>query len=262
MNVPYVPILGAVHPNEISPQLLDELMQSSSANVLLPYDKSRRWQTEPFEQIVADGFTQHNGSFTIDTIHSGEPRRYVYGSLVPGPVDRTVLHMSTEHRPLRTNEHATTVFIDDYSRHTPAEQHPDIRPAYELDPSQLEQLQHLDDAAGRGFAMLRQAGNITSQTEPVLVYVQHGAVVGAIGPLTVMADSRGVDKLLPCYFAVSERARRHSIGSALWNAARRWAITRNVSYKILQAEQGSAAEHFYRAHGLLSLGYVYRREPQ
>ena len=93
----------------------------------------------------------------------------------------------------------------------------------------------LDEVAGRcarrsarspgsgrgGFAFLdariRERG-----TGPVLACQRDGKIVGAIGPMETMPDSRGTARLLPQYFGVLPEYRGHGLGRCLWRAAMHW----------------------------------------
>jgi ribosomal protein S18 acetylase RimI-like enzyme len=72
--------------------------------------------------------------------------------------------------------------------------------------------------AAEGFAFLdaqiRERG-----TGPVLTCLRDRKIVGAIGPMETMPDSRGTARLLPQYFGILPEYRGLGLGRALWRAA-------------------------------------------
>lgn len=49
ITIPYLPILGPVHPSEIGPELLAIVLDTSRSG-LLPYDKTTRWSSTPHRE--------------------------------------------------------------------------------------------------------------------------------------------------------------------------------------------------------------------
>lgn len=109
-------------------------------------------------------------------------------------------------------------------------------------------------AAG-GFAFLdsriRRGG-----TGPVLTVQCDNEVTGAIGPMEIMADSRGASQLLPQYFGVLPEYRGHGLGRLLWRAAMHWGQEHQADYQLLQTQAGGASDRLCRSEGLTDLGLV------
>lgn len=93
---------------------------------------------------------------------------------------------------------------------------------------------------------------------PVLVAVDEGSIVGAIGPMEIMTDSNGNARLLPPYFGVLADRRDQGHGRALWRAATQWGHRNGAAYQLVQTEVGAASDHICRTEGLRALGLVYR----
>lgn len=261
ISVPYLPVLGPVHPREVSQKLLAEIEASSRSGVLLPYDKSRRWYKEPTERITTIHKAQDSKNMTIATTTKRGERHYFYGNVAPADATGTIITFSREPLAPDPDEGCSVIFLDEYEHKMT--QYPDehIRYAHELHSDQIAQLLMLSDPASRGgFEMLIRDNLISSHEAPTLIYVDNGEVLGALGPLNILKDSRGIERILPCYFAVKSSARRQGVGAALWQAMRSWAYDHRARYKLLQAEYGSPAEHFYRRQDLRCLGYVYKKQ--
>jgi GNAT superfamily N-acetyltransferase len=109
--------------------------------------------------------------------------------------------------------------------------------------------------ANEGFAFLQdrvEAGGVG----PVLVAVDDGHVVGAIGPMEIMADSAGCPRLLPPYFGVRPECRRRGHGLALWRSSMHWGHGNGATYQLVQTEIGGASDNLFAAEGLRPLGFV------
>jgi GNAT superfamily N-acetyltransferase len=76
----------------------------------------------------------------------------------------------------------------------------------------------VEKLAAEGFVFLddriRDGG-----TGPVLSIQRDSAIVGAIGPMEIMPDSRGAALLLPQYLGVLPEYRGYGLGRLLWRAA-------------------------------------------
>ena len=109
--------------------------------------------------------------------------------------------------------------------------------------------------AAEGFAFLdariRQGG-----VGPVLTCLRDGKVVGAIGPMETMPDSRGVSRLLPQYFGILPEYRGLGFGRALWQAAMHWGQQHQAAYQLLQTEVNGASDRLCQSEGLTDLGLV------
>jgi GNAT superfamily N-acetyltransferase len=109
--------------------------------------------------------------------------------------------------------------------------------------------------AADGFAFLdarvREHG-----TGPVLTCQRDQNIVGAIGPMEIMPDSRGAAQLLPQYFGVLPEHRGLGLGRSLWRAAMRWGHDHQAAYQLLRTETGGASDRLCQSEGLIDLGLV------
>lgn len=253
-SVPFLPVLGPVHPDEMRSELLRAIYDSSQQNKLLPYDKATRWRDLPDERIVENGITATSSGQVIITETKLGARQYIYGD-APWVLDPEAITFTFSESPIarEVNEACTAIFLDSYKSGDEQFTDEHIVEAHILSSDLRVQVGNIGEP---GLKMLVERDLVTSQIEPTLIYVKNGRVLGAIGPCTILKDSRGVKRLLPCYFGVLPSARRQGVGSALWRAVRAWASKQGAHYKIFQAEQGSPAEAFYRDQNLKCLGYV------
>jgi GNAT superfamily N-acetyltransferase len=109
--------------------------------------------------------------------------------------------------------------------------------------------------AADGFAFLdsriRSGG-----TGPVFTCQRDAAVVGAIGPMEIMPDSREAAQLLPQYFGVLPEYRGYGLGRLLWRAAMHWGQQYQAAYQLLQTQVGGASDRLCQSEGLADLGIV------
>ncbi|MEU4523443.1 GNAT family N-acetyltransferase [Amycolatopsis sp. NPDC024027] len=91
---------------------------------------------------------------------------------------------------------------------------------------------------------------------PILAAIDDGMVIGAIGPLAVMADRDGAQVLLPQYFGVAPSYRGHGHGRSLWRAAVAWGTEHGARYQVLQAATGGSSEALFCTEGLTTLGFT------
>ena len=108
-----------------------------------------------------------------------------------------------------------------------------------------------------GFAFLHQRIKAGHDDGPILVTVEDGRVVGALGPLAILPDRNGVRVQPPQYFAVHPDYRGRGHGRALWRASMAWGHVNGAEYKVLQAASGSPAERLYLSEGLQTLGFIF-----
>ena len=107
--------------------------------------------------------------------------------------------------------------------------------------------------AADGFAFL-DARIRDGGTGPVLTVQRDGAVVGAIGPMEIMPDSRGTAQLLPQYFGVLPEYRGYGLGRSLGRAAMHWGQRHQAAYQLLQTQVGGASDRLCQSEGLTDLG--------
>jgi len=155
INVPYLPVLGPVHPSEINAELLDAIYESSRHDTLLEYDKANRWANHPAERIYNDGITHHERGMTIKAHTVRGDRYYLYGDTPLVTAPGTVITVSKKFKNLSENESCTVVFMDEYTAMNKQSATKNIRFAHELDSEMIEQLSELGDASTKsGFAIV------------------------------------------------------------------------------------------------------------
>ena len=279
MTAPYVPTLGPAHPQAITPQLFAEAVQITGTGRFLPHDKDRRWAALKDEQVLAGAITQQPGLMLVPTfssrsravkvhIYSNRPHAALNratelaeqlcachgaktGRLIwflppgstPGPgVASTRIQMRTfspgHYGPAAEPGPGFVVPLDEVPR--------PVRATFSVFAKKL---------AAEGFAFLdarmRQGG-----VGPVLTCLQDGKVVGAIGPMEIMLDSRGISRLLPQYFGILPEYRGLGFGRALWQAAMQWGQQHQAAYQLLQTEVNAASDRLCQSEGLTDLGLV------
>jgi len=93
-------------------------------------------------------------------------------------------------------------------------------------------------------------------TGPVLTVQRDDTIIGAIGPMEIMPDSRGAAQLLPQYFGVLPEFRGYGLGRSLWLAAMHWGQRHQAAYQLLQTQVGGASDRLCQSEGLTDLGLV------
>lgn len=210
----------------------------------------------------------------------GQKRHYWYTaapSEVP-PIGVEATHITNRRHALRPGERGAVILMDDFTRapvsttmqrqraqHTQYIQRKkgplcgEVHVLSELPADIQGRFGDLlgDDPALKGFGVAIEREKAHTGTFPILVAVEEGAIIGALGPLNLLRDSRGTLRLLPCYFVVAPHRRNQGVGTRLWAAMWQWAQQKGARYTLLQAEQGSVAELFYTAQHLTVLGYTY-----
>jgi len=259
--VPHMPMLGPVHPDEISEQLVSNIVRASQTGTLLPYDKQTRWASEPTEKLIDDGIelVGDEGLVMKTKTNSGKTRAYVYGTLDTNSLSADELVVcSLELLDLPDSPQVTVLMMDNFSSDTFAGE---ATFAHTLSPDVLATIVDVgDDSTHPAFDKLLHDGVLNDPERPTIVVTTNGAVAGAIGPHSVLPDSRGTRRLLPCYFGVNPALQRGGVGGTLWNMSRTWAKRQGAKYTVLQAVHQSPAQHFYESMGLATLGYVHRRQ--
>ena len=86
LTVPYVPTLGPVHPDTLTPDLFDEVIAASRAGRVLPFDKNRRWSHHKPDAVLAEEIV-HRPEHTIIPVLSrrgaGTVKTYYYATQPP-----------------------------------------------------------------------------------------------------------------------------------------------------------------------------------
>ena len=277
LRVPYVPTLGPVHPEALSPELFDDAVAASQTGQLLPFDKDRRWSPRKDHSVLVAEII-HQPDQTIIPVLSrragGVVKTSYYGTSAP---DRDALSVATRRwcatygaragrviwfdpaTPAAGSTACTRVLLKVFGT-DPLSPRPASGRVAELDgfsaalrASFTGFAQQLH-ATGFGFLHRRwQGGQIDG---PILVALAGQDVVGAIGPLRTMPDPLGHPVLLPQYFGVLPAYRGRGHGRALWHAVTVWAQQHRAAYQLLQTGIGQASDRLFVSEGLTSLGFT------
>jgi GNAT superfamily N-acetyltransferase len=271
LTVPYLPILGPVHPDLVDATLLDEVLAATLAGFVLPFDKASRWTSRPQVIPLVDEIV-HEPDHTIIPVlaqrSGGVVTLYYYGTAHDLPQLRTIArrvcrtHGAADGnvvvldlmRPAAEGQTTRILLKDFASGHLAPQATSQVTELHDDDLPAFHQLAAL--LADHGFGHL--ARRITSGTPlgPVLVAREGAQLVGAIGPLTLLRDRRGATMLLPQYFGVLHRYQGRGHGRALWRAATAWGHQRGAAYQLLQTQPGQASDRLFLAEGLHTLGFA------
>jgi GNAT superfamily N-acetyltransferase len=220
ITVPYVPALGPVHPETVTPGLLADVTAIAGTGRFLPYDKDLRWGGRKDESVLAGAVVQEPGLVLV---------------------------------PVLSTRRASCVKVCVYNR-DPREA---LSQAAELGGAARASFSlFAEKLAADGFAFLDARIRGHGGTGPVLTCQRDGKIAGAIGPMEIMADSRGAARLLPQYFGVLPEYRGLGLGRSLWRAAMGWGQRHRAAYQLLQTEVGGASDSLCRSEGLTDLGTV------
>lgn len=268
VTVPYVPTLGAVGPKALSVKLFDAVVSVAGTGRFLPYDKDRRWSSAKDERVIVDEII-HRPGLTVIPTHSSRGRGllkiHYYGQskldldqaaewsrawcAAHGAGAGRLIWFEDSHEDARTRLMLKTFGDQDAYDHGPV--------------VSLKDCSHADTFAAfteqigpEGFAFLHERMRSGIDDGPVLVTVEDRRIVGAIGPLSTMADATGAITQPPQYFAVHPDYRGRGHGRALWRASMAWGRTNGAEHKVLQAAAGTAAERLYMSEGLATLGFT------
>jgi GNAT superfamily N-acetyltransferase len=269
MRVPYVPTLGAVHPDAVGAVLFDAIASVAGTGRFLPYDKDARWLAVKDEQVItgeiihAPGLTvipalSMRGQGTLKVYHYGHDRLDM-GQVAEWAAKWRATYGAGSARVVWTQDHAagarTRLMLKSYTSNDQQPRDPritdlDTCPAASTFPAFTAEM------TSDGFAFLYERVRTGTVTGPILVAVDKDRIVGAVGPLSVMTDAAGQRTVPPQYFAVHPGYRRKGYGRALWQASMAWGRASDAAYKVLSAQTKSPAERFYETEGLATLGYV------
>lgn len=276
LSVPYVPILGPVHPDQFTAEMFTDMfadvLSATRTSTALSFDKDRRWSHRKTDVVLVDEI-QHSPDHTIIPVvvrrGGGTVKTYYYGTAP----DMDALRAGTRRcRTAYGATHGRVVWFDPAA--TVDAEHTRLllkeftdREPYPHDAADL--VRDLDDCApevvatfepfahamaDHGFGYLLQRRTTGRCDGPILVSQIAGRVTGAIGPLTVMTDRVGARMLLPQYFGVLPDQRGTGRGRALWRAALRWGTRHGADYQLLQTRVGHASDRLFLSEGLRSLG--------
>jgi len=280
LSVPYLPILGPTHPGQFTAEMFTdvfaEILGASRTGTALPYDKDRRWSPRKTDTVLIEEIV-HQPDHTIIPVLSrrggGTVKTLYYGHGPDLNALRTATHrFSATHgaaegrviwfAPDNTAHHGTAVrtriLLKEFAAPPEPSKHGQV--ARELDTctpgveATFEVFAHA--MADHGFGFLHQRRTGGRLDGPIMVTEHNGAVVGAIGPLTIMPDRSCARMLLPQYFGVLPEHRGTGHGRALWHAAQQWGAHHQADYQLLQATAGGASERLFLSEGLRSLGFT------
>ena len=281
MTAPYVPALGPVHPVAVSPGLFADVIGIAGTSRFLPHDKDRRWADRKDEQVLSGAITQEPGLVLVPTLSTRcAPCVKVH---LYSQHSRRALSQAAELGRRLCDEHGAAKgrliwFLppgsdaDPVAAGTriqmrtfgPGDHVPGPAPEVEHGVVPLGEVTEsvratfsvfAEKLAAEGFAFL-DARVRDGGTGPVLTCRRDSRIVGAIGPMEIMPDSRGAARLLPQYFGVLPEYRGLGLGRSLWRAAMQWGQRHQAAYQILQTEVDGASDRLCRSEGLTSLGLV------
>ncbi|MFI7679517.1 GNAT family N-acetyltransferase [Actinophytocola sp. NPDC049390] len=270
LTVPYVPILGPVHPDLADAILFDEVLTAALEGVVLPYDKHSRWHRQRPEVPLVDEIV-HQPKHTIIPVLSrrgaGTIKLFFYGAHSDLPELQKIVRVSCrvhkaahgqvvvfDQQPAVREGRVTRLLLKEFQAPSPR---PGASPISELRPDQLTEFLVLADRlAEHGFGFLGQRLADGRVTGPVLVAWDEDQMVGAIGPLDTLRDRQGTRMLLPQYFGVLPEHHGHGHGRALWRAAADWGHRHGAAYQLLQTQLGQASDQLFLSEGLHTLGFA------
>ena len=277
VTAPFVPTIGPVHPRAVAAKLFSDVIDVAGTGRFLGYDKDRRWFGAKAEAVLVEDII-HGPHGTLFPVLSrrgaGSVTVYVYGGTLK---NRQIAgHLASELCSVHGAGSARVVWFPESDGSSAAgtqvtrihlhEFSSEHRP---IGPDHVRVLEECTGAVKATFIGLTTAlaadgfeflyGRMAAGTVgPVLVAVDEGSIVGAIGPLETMSDSTGATRMLPLYFGVLPDWRGRGYGRGLWRGAMGWGQRNGASYHLLQTVTGAAADHICRTEGLRSLGLVCR----
>jgi GNAT superfamily N-acetyltransferase len=278
MTAPYVPTLGPAHPAAVTPGLFDEVIEIAGTGRFLPHDKDRRWADRKDEQVLTGAVTYEPGLVLIATLSTRRDscvKVYVYSRDPRSALSRAAelgRRLGDEHDagkgrliwflPPRSDPDPVAACTRIQMRtFSPGQLAPTPAPG----PIPLEKVTGparatfsvlAEKLAAEGFAFLDARIREQDGIGPVFTCQRDRKIVGAIGPMEIMPDSRGTARLLPQYFGVLPEYRGLGLGRSLWRAAMHWGQQHRAAYQLLQTEVGGASDRLCRSERLTDLGLV------
>ena len=279
ITAPYVPALGPVHPQAVASSLFNEVIEIAGTGRFLPHDKDRRWAGRKDEQVLPEAIIQEPGLVMIPTLRTGRAsciRVYIYSRLPQSALNQAAALGERLYEQHDAAKGRLTWFLPpgsdpDFVAACTRTQMRSFTPAYpDAGSDTAAGVVPLDEVpepvrgtfsvfaeklAAEGFAFL-DARIRDGGTGPVLSIQRDSAIVGAIGPMEIMPDSRGAAQLLPQYFGVLPEYRGYGLGRLLWRAAMHWGQRHQAAYQLLQTQVGGASDRLCQSEGLADLGLV------
>ncbi|MFD7736609.1 GNAT family N-acetyltransferase, partial [Kitasatospora phosalacinea] len=174
VTVPYVPTLGPVHPDALTPGLFADVIENAGTGRFLAHDKDRRWSDTKDETVLPLDIVHRPGFTLIPTLNSrgaGTLKVHLYGDPVGGHPEAADLaaKLATTHgaararvlsfqapgEPARAGTACTRVQLREFAPDRPAVQPDAVRPL-EAHPEAVRATfaDFADRLAGDGFAFL------------------------------------------------------------------------------------------------------------
>jgi GNAT superfamily N-acetyltransferase len=276
ITVPYLPALGAVHPDTVTAGLVADVTEVAGTGRFLPYDKDSRWGASKDESVLTGAVVQEPGLVMVPTVSTRRVpcvKVYVYSRDPRGSLSRAAelgRRLCAEHDagkgrlawflPPGSDPDPVAACGRIQMRTFGSDQRfpvPGVLPLDERTGAVRASFSvFAEKLAAEGFAFLDSRIREHGGTGPVLTCEQDGQVVGAIGPMEIMPDSQDAARLLPQYFGVLPEYRGLGLGRSLWRAAMHWGQQHDAAYQLLQTEVDGASDRLCRSEGLTDLGLV------
>lgn len=275
VTVGYVPTLGVVHPDAITPRLFEMVCAIAGTGRFLPYDPHRYWLARKPASVLADQVHHTPDRTVIPVLDQHTDRTLTAYHYAPAPPDIRAARRRVRRLAARVRaRHAGVVFFTPHDRPRdgvvatrvmlreltdpvpPPASTIEVRRLHGCPPAIQDTFAAFARDADPAMAFLGRRWRRGTVDGPILVAVHGGLVVGACGPLRTAPDPAGRLRLHSGYFAVHPDRRGHGYGRALWRTALAWGRQHGAGYQILRAEAGGPAEHLYHTEGFRHLGLV------
>ncbi len=272
---PYVPTLGPAHPEVVTPGLFTDVIEIAGTGRFLSHDKDRRWAGRKDEQVLVGAITQEPGLVLIPTLSTCRQsvKVHVYSQHPRSALSRAADLGRRLCEQYSTGKGRLIWFLPPGSDPDPVAACTRIQmrtfgPGYDA-PAPASGVVPLEEVtepvratfsvfsqklAAEGFAFLDTRIREHGGMGPVLTCPRDQKIVGAIGPMEIMPDSRGTARLLPQYFGVLPEYRGLGLGRSLWRAAMQWGQRHQAAYQLLQTEVGGASDRMCQSERLTDLG--------
>jgi len=271
ITVPYLPLLGPVHPECLDDALVADVFRIGSTDGLLPYDKDRRWYATKPAMILVETIARTPGGMIIPVVtrQKQRVRLLCYGTVAPDALVECVAVINKQIPNYQISvvnfaatataavaDAATIIFLKRFTTGDVRPADPGVERIAAAEAGDLASLAADADNGGFGF-LAREYG--ARKLGSTFVARDRGEVVAAVGPIDTMTDSAGRRFCLPPYVGVASKFRGRGLGTRVWAAAMAEAAAGGAAYLLLQAEAGQAAASFYERQGLEKLGAVITR---
>jgi len=265
ITVPYLPILGPVHPESITTKLITDLFCVGPTGNLLPYDKDCRWYSHKAEKLLLEHALHLKNGLILPTYNSATRRikLYCYGDVKKSDVtflskkiqlQGTHISVITYNQPIFADSSSVAVFLKNLKQSDMQDKCENIEILKQTNAKDLMALAVNPENEGFLFLSKRYGDG---KLGPIFVSRRNGVLAGAIGPIDITKDSLGKNCCLPPYIGVVKQQRCKGVATKLWMSAMNYAAQKGAEYLILQAETDEPSEFFYSKLGLKNLGRVF-----